>query len=124
MTSIQIVALALIGCFLPQRVAAQRAGSVRLGLTVEQDSVAAPATGHFGTLLVRDTTSSREARTVRGALIGAGIGAAIGLIGAFIASHKASVTDHSEDGLVAIYSVAYGALAGFVVGGIVGFIRD
>jgi hypothetical protein len=68
-----------------------------------------------------DSTSSRASRTARGALIGAGIGVAAGVVAAFIETHKKSVTDHSEDGLAFIALCTLGALVGLVVGGIAGF---
>lgn len=73
---------------------------------------------------VADSSSSRLVNTMRGALIGSGIGAAGGLILAFVETHNGSVTDHSEDATGYITFIALGALIGYVVGGVVGFVRN
>lgn len=99
---------------------AQRTASLRLGVTVDT----AVARVSVGKQPVADTTSSRLVNTMRGALIGSAIGAGGGLILAYVETNKASVTDHSEDGLAYIYFTAFGALIGYVVGGVVGFVRN
>src|ERR1700675_940722 len=47
-----------------------------------------------------DALKTVDARAVNYPLIGALIGAGVGLTAAFIATHQAHVKDHSEDGLV------------------------
>ena len=123
-TATRIVTLALLSGSLAQRIEAQQAASIRVGVSVETTSVTTkPAKDEFHAP-DKDTTSNRTTRTVRGALIGAGVGAATGFVAAIIATHKATVTDHSEDGLAYMGFTAFGALVGFLVGGIVGFIRE
>jgi NhaP-type Na+/H+ or K+/H+ antiporter len=73
--------------------------------------------------LVGDTTESGVVRASRGALIGAGIGAAAGLVTAVIATHRSGVTDHSEDALAYVYFPAFGAFLGLVIGAVVGLVR-
>jgi len=109
-----------LGCSLTRSAEAQRAASMRLGITV--DTAAAPTS--VGERPVADTGSSRLVNTMRGALIGSGIGAAGGLILAFVETHNSSVTDHSEDAMGYITFITLGALIGYVVGGVVGFVRN
>jgi len=59
-------------------------------------------------------------RVIHFALVGAGIGAALGFLSALISTHRDAVTDHSEDGLVYMLDTAGGAVIGLIVGGIVG----
>jgi ABC-type nitrate/sulfonate/bicarbonate transport system permease component len=122
--SIQLIGIVILSASLTQNLGAQRIGSVALRVNAERDSSPLQQAGKLSYQVVGDTTPSRAARTSRDALIGAGIGAATGLVTAFIATHNASVTDHSEDGLAYIGFTAFGALVGLVVGGIVGFIRN
>jgi hypothetical protein len=121
---IQVIGLVVLSGSLAQNLEAQRVESVSFRVMSERDTFAYAKTGRLSYRVVGDTTQSRAVRTSRGALIGAGIGAATGLLGAFIATHQASVTDHSEDALAYIYLPAFGALLGLVVGGIVGFVRN
>ena len=122
--AIRVASLILLSGSLTQKVEAQRTGTSRLGLSAERDSVALRAARKLSDPLATDTTSSRASRSARGALIGAGIGVATGLVVAVIATSDARITDHSEDGLAYIYFSAVGALVGLVVGSIVGFARN
>lgn len=122
--AIRVASLILLSGSLAQNVEAQRTGTIRLGFSAERDSLALPTARKLSDPLGRDTTSSRASRTARGALIGAGIGAATGVVVAFISTQDASITDHSQDGLAYIYFPAVFTLAGLVVGGIVGFVRS
>ena len=121
--AIRVVTVLLLSASLSLEVDAQRAGTTRLGFGVERDSHALPVARKFSDPLAMDTTSSRAARTVRGALIGAGIGAAAGIVVAHISTQDESITDHSQDGLAYIYFASVFGLAGLVVGGILGFAR-
>jgi hypothetical protein len=118
-----LVLFCLIGS-VAQSAEAQRSASIQLGFRSERESPGSPTPLKVSDLLVRDSTSSRAARTSHGALVGAGIGAAAGTVAAFIATHNANVTDHSEDGLAYIGLLSFGAFVGLVVGGIVGFVRN
>jgi hypothetical protein len=109
---------------LPVSAQAQRSASIQLGFKIERESSGSPTSLKVSDPLVRDSTSSRAARTSVGALVGAGIGAAAGTVAAFIATHQANVTDHSEDGLAYFVLLSFGTFVGLVVGGIVGFVRD
>lgn len=71
----------------------------------------------------RDSTDPAIVRIANGALIGAGIGGAAGLITAFVMTHDGSSHDHSEDGMAYIAVTAFGAFLGLIVGGIVGYHR-
>jgi hypothetical protein len=121
--AIRVLGVLLLSASLAPRVEAQRAGTIRLGLTLERDSLAVQGARKHSAPLARDTTSSRGSRTVRGALIGAGVGVATGLVVAAISTHDESITDSSMDGLAYIYYTAVFGLGGLVVGGIVGFAR-
>ncbi|MFL5595676.1 MAG: hypothetical protein ACJ785_13850 [Gemmatimonadaceae bacterium] len=57
------------------------------------------------------------------ALVGAGIGAAAGLVAAIVLTNQGSVTDHSEDALGYVALISLGALVGLIVGSIVGHVR-
>jgi hypothetical protein len=109
---------------MPLRVDAQRAEYIRIGLNVDRSSATRPTVPKLSDQFVEDTSASRAERTARGAIIGAVIGAAAGTIAAFIETHKATVTDHSEDGLAYIGLLALGTLVGLVVGAVVGFVRN
>ena len=114
-------ALALY-CVYPQPAIAQETDRNRLGVRVEQNLIPdSAATKRFGQAV--DTTSSRAERVARGALIGAGVGAATGLVVALVATHSSGVTDHSEDALAYISIPAFGAFIGLIIGGAVGFFR-
>src|SRR3982751_4681545 len=122
--SIQLIGIVILSASLTQNLAAQRIEPVALRANAEHDSSALEETVKVSYQAASDTIPSRAARTSRGALIGAGIGAATGLVAAFIATHNSSVTDHSEDGLAYFGLTAFGALVGLLVGGTVGFIRN
>jgi gas vesicle protein len=55
------------------------------------------------------------------ALVGAGIGAAAGLVVSPILNAQNS--DHSEDGMTYIVLMSFGAFIGLITGGIVGWTR-
>jgi Kef-type K+ transport system membrane component KefB len=63
----------------------------------------------------------RAVRIANGALIGAGIGAAIGLIASPIVN--AQNGDHSEDAMTYVVLPAFGAFLGLIFGGIAGLMR-
>jgi hypothetical protein len=117
----RIVIVALLNSAPVLSVEAQQAASIRVGLRVETASVPTKATNASKT---RDSTATRATRTARGALLGAGIGAATGIVAALIATNQANVTDHSEDALAYIALASIGALVGLLFGGIVGFVRE
>lgn len=110
----------LLTSSLAQSAYAQHAASMRLGVTVDGASAHAGITERAAA----DSTSSRTENTLRGALIGSGIGAVSGVIWAYFQTNKATVTDHSEDGLAYTGYFILGALIGAVVGGVVGFVRN
>jgi hypothetical protein len=124
LTAIRVVGLVLLSGSLAQNLEAQRTEWVRVAVTVQRDFFKPRAATNLSHPVASATTSSRSSRTAHDALIGAGVGAATGVVAAFIATHKASVTDHSEDSLAYIFFPAFGALIGLVVGGIVGFLRN
>jgi hypothetical protein len=120
----RVGALVLLCSSVTQNVDAQRSETIRLGLTVERDSFASPRALNAHHPGVRDSTESRAVRWSHGALIGAGIGVAAGLVTAVIVTHGSGVTDHSEDALAYVYLPAFGAFVGLVIGGIVGLARN
>jgi hypothetical protein len=69
------------------------------------------------------TAEGRGSRAARYGLIGALTGAATGVLTAFILTHQERVKDHSEDALAYMFLVPTGALAGGVIGAIVGAVR-
>ena len=90
---------------------AQSISSARLGVRAQ---TRAP-------VVQRDSTDPAIVRIANGALIGAGIGAGVGIVVALLDTQRATVTDHSEDGLAYIAFGALGAFIGLIVGGIVGY---
>ena len=92
---------------------------MRLGISVDK----APTPANVAVRAAADSTKSRLVNTMNGALIGCGIGTAAGLIVALIETHN-GVSDHSEDAMGYITFGAIGALVGYVVGGVVGFVRN
>jgi len=56
-----------------------------------------------------------------GALVGAGIGAALGLVAAPIVNAQNS--DHTEDAMTYVLLPTFGAFLGLIIGGIVGWTR-
>jgi hypothetical protein len=119
--AIQLVTLVLLIGSRAENVGGQQSESIRLGVRVGHDSSALTRPTKISRQSDSDTTSTRASRTARGAIIGALIGVGTGIVVAFIDTHKATVTDHSEDGLALVAYTVIGALAGFAVGGIVGF---
>lgn len=57
-------------------------------------------------------------------LVGAAIGAGVGIVAAAIAASGPGVTDHSEDAILYVGGAALGAGLGMAVGLIVGLSRD
>ena len=124
LAAIRIVALLLVSGSLAQNARAQRAEAVRIGFTVDRNSLVPLKLKSLSDTVAVDATSSRPNRTSRGALIGTGVGAGAGIVAAFIATHRSGVTDHSEDGFAYIAFTGIGALVGLVIGGIAGFARN
>jgi len=62
------------------------------------------------------TPAPSAGRVGKGAAMGALLGATAGTITAYIITHRPSVTDHSEDGMVYFIYVPAGALLGLLVG--------
>ena len=52
-------------------------------------------------------------------VVGALVGAGVGLTTAYIATHQRHVTDHSEDGLLYTYLFSFGAVVGLIGGMVV-----
>jgi predicted small secreted protein len=122
--AIRVATPLLLSASLAQDVGAQRAETIRVGLRLRRDSTVVTGARKLSDPLAMDSTSTRASRTVRGALIGAGVGVATGLVVAVISTNDESITDHSEDGLAYAYFTAVFGLVGLVVGGIVGFARN
>ena len=116
----RLLTVALPGISLAPIAQAQQTASMRLGVTVVRDSARIVVAQRAAA----DSTSSRLVNTMRGALIGSGIGAAAGVIVALIETQAGSVTDHSEDALAYLTFATIGALIGYLVGGVVGFVRN
>jgi Kef-type K+ transport system membrane component KefB len=96
---------------------AQRRSSLVAGIGATRDSVQ-PATA----LASRARgTEGRAVRVANGALIGAGIGVAIGLIASPIVN--AQNGDHTEDSMTYVMLPAFGAFLGLIFGGIAGLMR-
>ena len=70
-----------------------------------------------------DSVRTVDARAATYPLIGAVIGAGVGLTAAFIATHQAHVKDHSEDGFVYQILGSFGAVAGLIGGCVVYLVR-
>jgi hypothetical protein len=78
--------------------------------SVRRDSLAAPV-------------PHRAAEAARGAVVGAVIGTAAGVATAIVLTNSPSVSDHSEDGFAYLFLGCVGAVAGVLVGAVVGAIR-
>jgi hypothetical protein len=70
---------------------------------------------------VTHAAPGRASRVSHDALVGAGIGAAVGLVASPIVNAQNS--DHTEDGMTYIVFVSFGALVGLVAGSIIGWTR-
>ena len=115
-----VLAIGTIVCILPIGAAAQRSADLVAGVGVRRDGEArADGTAHSGS--VKSSGQRGAVGMANGALIGAGIGAAIGLIASPILNAQNS--DHSEDAMTYIVLPAFGAFLGLIVGGIVGWTR-
>ena len=121
--SIRIFILPILIASMTQNAEAQQASTIRLGLTVAKTTSWLTSPRNLSGRPDANASPDRAARTAHGALIGAGIGAATGLVVAVILTNQAKVTDHSEDALGYIALTSFGAFVGLVVGGIVGFVR-
>lgn len=58
------------------------------------------------------------------ALVGAAVGAGVGLVAAVVATTQPSVTDHSEDGIAYVLLIGLGAGLGLATGALVGLLRQ
>jgi hypothetical protein len=89
---------------------------------VERNSLPLTLTQH-GSLSrgVSHTAPGRASRISHDALVGAGIGAATGLIASPILNAQNS--DHSEDGMTYVVLMSFGAFIGLVAGSIIGWTR-
>ena len=116
MTVTRILILSMVSAFAAN---AQTADSARVGFSLRSHSETLRATS-LPNITSPETTSTIGGRTAIGALIGAGVGAAAGVVVAFIATHASNVSDHSEDGIAYVYLGAVGALVGLVVGAVAG----
>ena len=96
---------------------AQRRSSLVAGIGSTRDSVRSTA----ASVSLSRATEGRAVRIANGALIGAGIGAAIGLIAAPIINSQNG--DHTEDGMTYVVMPAFGAFFGLIFGGIAGLMR-
>jgi len=96
---------------------AQQTSSIQFGVSTR----ASHATTSASHQIFQDTSSKRGRHTVRGALIGTGTGAAIGLFKAYRRT-QGDYLDHSEDGLLYLYFPLSGAVIGLLLGGIVGYL--
>ena len=70
---------------------------------------------------VADAAPGRASRVSHDALVGAGIGAAVGLVASPILNAQNS--DHSEDGMTYVALMSFGAFIGLVAGSIIGWTR-
>jgi NhaP-type Na+/H+ or K+/H+ antiporter len=111
------VIVAFLSTALAQPLEAQRASSIQLGVTTHTALAVTSASKQAP----EDTTSKRGRYTLRGALIGTGIGAAAGFIAAD-ASTRGNYTDHSEDGLLYLFFPVSGAVIGMLLGGVLGYV--
>jgi hypothetical protein len=115
-----IAALALLNISLARGVDAQQKASIVAGVRVARDSV--PMTGRATfSRAVTHAAPGRASRVSHDALVGAGIGAAVGLVASPILNAQNS--DHTEDGMTYIVLVSFGALVGLVAGSIIGWTR-
>ena len=103
-------------------VGAQRPDSTRAGVKRDSDTVSAMRPAAL-TRPVHADAPSRVIRVAHDGLIGAGVGAATGLMAALILVNQSNVTDHSEDGLAFFILGVDGGLLGLIVGAIVGLFR-
>ncbi|MFL5489721.1 MAG: hypothetical protein ACJ8AJ_14675, partial [Gemmatimonadaceae bacterium] len=113
----------LLGVYPARNAAAQRTESLRLGLSVDRNASATTGMGQTSERLNTDTRVRADSSNTNTALVGAGIGAAAGLVAAIVLTNQGSVTDHSEDALGYVALISLGALVGLIVGSIVGHVR-
>jgi hypothetical protein len=97
--------------------AAQRRSALVAGIGATRDSLKSTT----ATVSGARATGGRAVRIANGALIGAGIGVAIGLIASPIVN--AQNGDHTEDSMTYVMLPAFGAFLGLIFGGIAGLMR-
>ena len=115
-----VAALALLSSSLATSAEAQRTAAIVAGVTLKSDSL------HMSehTKLSSDgghATSDRAARVSHDALVGAGVGALVGLVASPILNAQNS--DHTEDAMTYVVLVSFGAFVGLVAGTIYGLTR-
>lgn len=74
--------------------------------------------------VLRAAVAGERGRVSHDVLVGAAIGAGVGIVAVAIAASGPGVTDHSEDGIFYVGGAAFGAGVGMLVGLIVGLSRD
>jgi hypothetical protein len=116
----RLMAYAAFAILIPTAAGAQLLESVVAGARVKSVPLfsAAPARRSTG---IKTSDSGRAVHMANGALIGAGIGVALGLIASPILNAQNS--DHTEDGMTYVVLPAFGAFFGLIIGGIVGWSR-
>jgi hypothetical protein len=103
--------------FISASAGAQRRSSLVVGIGSTRDR----AQSTVASSSLARGTGGRAVRIANGALIGAGIGAAIGLIASPIVN--AQNGDHTEDAMTYVMLPAFGAFLGLIFGGIAGSMR-
>jgi hypothetical protein len=103
--------------FISGTAGAQRRSALVAGIRAPRDSMQSAV----ASAALSRATGGRAVRIANGALIGAGIGAAIGLIAAPIIN--AQNGDHTEDAMTYAVMPAFGAFLGLIFGGIAGLMR-
>ena len=111
------VLVAFLSIGLAKPVDAQQLSSIQLGITMHT-ALAFPSVSNRAP---DDTISKRGRYTLRGAVIGTGIGAAAGFIAAYRSTQR-DYLDHSEDGLQYFFLSVSGAVIGLLLGGLVGYL--
>ena len=105
-------AVMLLSFSVAQNAIAQNDSSARVGITVKRDSLATQPVG-----AQPDSAGSTTRNVVKGALIGTGIGAAVGVIVTFVMANVGREhADHSEDGIAYLVFGGVGAVLGLLIG--------
>jgi hypothetical protein len=114
-----VAALALLSSPLATCVEAQRTAAIVAGVTLNSGSphVSEPKLSSNG----EHATGDRAARVSHDALVGAGVGALVGLVASPILNAQNS--DHTEDAMTYVVLVSFGAFVGLVAGTIYGLTR-
>ena len=116
----QLWVCAMFAVLIPMAAGAQRIESVVAGARLKPDPLLARGSA-VRSVGVDEGGSGRAVHMANGALIGAGIGVALGLIASpFL---NAQNSDHTEDGMTYVVLPAFGAFFGLIIGGIVGWTR-